>query len=171
MARAATASGAAAPTDSAEGVSGDVLARFWKCSEAQVRAYYKEGVAIRLKTGRYALMESTQNLIVLQRAQIHKRLGPDGDISAVTESAKLKISQRALVDMRVAERTGRLLPVEEIEEAWGALVIATRAMILALPGRIRFDLPHLSLDDRARIEAICRTALSEAAVSGPRPQL
>lgn len=152
------------------GVTSDVLARLWDCSEVQVRKYAREGIAIKLRHGRYDLARSTTNLIVHLRKMAAAHRSADGAHDIVAEGAKLKATQRRFTEMRIEEKAGRLISIEDVEILWAGMVASVRQLFLAFPGRARFDLPHLTGHDQEKLQRLARDMLDEIAVAG-RPKL
>ena len=89
-------------------------------------------------------------------------------LDPVRENALHKRSMRELNEIKKAEAERRLVPVDEIEPAWGRIMTAIRAQVLGVPGRLRFRLPHLTDYDGQVAEEVCRDALEAAADEAER---
>jgi phage terminase Nu1 subunit (DNA packaging protein) len=80
------------------------------------------------------------------------------------EQAKLAAARRAVLEQDV-------IPAEAIAGAWDRILRATRTAVLAIPGRCRFTLPHLSASDAEAIAQICRDQLEAAAMTKTVPAI
>jgi phage terminase Nu1 subunit (DNA packaging protein) len=149
-----------------QGVSAEVLANFWRCEQTTVRELWKQGIAVRLKHNRYKLMESTSNLIVYYRRLASGHASGEHDL--VKENARLKAAQRTLVEMRIAQQEGKLVLEEDVENTFADHLMRVKQMILAVPVRARFDIPHLTAKDQKALERIVNELLNEAAAPDTR---
>jgi phage terminase Nu1 subunit (DNA packaging protein) len=77
------------------------------------------------------------------------------------ETAKLKRAQRRHIELKNAVLEGTLVPLEELQPAWSRVARAIMTAVMAAPGRIRFQLPHLAAFDEQVIEDILREARDE----------
>jgi phage terminase Nu1 subunit (DNA packaging protein) len=154
------------PATGPQGVPVSTLAQLWRCSEWQIRKYANEGIAIKLGYGRYLLLESTTNLIVHLRERAAAHQSGDGKLDIVAENAMLKATHRKLAEMKIEERAGRLISIEDLESIWQELVLAVRQLFLAFPGRARFDIPHLTGHDQEKLQRLARDMLEETALTG-----
>lgn len=150
-----------------EGVDVETLARFWGCDVRTVQNEAKAGVAIRLKHGRYALVQSTQNYCRKLREQAAGRATTEGGINPAEESALLRREQRTLAELKRHHLEGRLLSLEEVKAAWRDVVQGTQQLFRSLPSRARFDMPHLTGADQKQLKRICDEMLTETAFGRP----
>jgi phage terminase Nu1 subunit (DNA packaging protein) len=77
------------------------------------------------------------------------------------EQALLAAARRRVIEQDV-------IPAEALAGSWDRILRAVRSAVLAIPGRARFALPHLSAADAETISRICRDQL-EAAALGDNP--
>lgn len=132
----------------------------------QVNKWANTGQVVRVKRGTYDIPESIKKIIATLGEQAAGRMGQDGSTDAVRANAQFKDSQRKLNELKAAQIEGRMIAIEDVEEAWGALVTSTQELILTIPGRIRFDLPHLTGADQQVIDRTVRDMLEETAIEG-----
>jgi len=90
-------------------------------------------------------------------------------LNAVDENARLKISQRKNFDLKNAILEGNVVPYEQIFPAWARVVRAIRSARLAVPGKARFRLQHLTPRDAEVINEIIRDQLTAAALTDEPP--
>lgn len=152
-------------------VSVHELATALDCSTRSVEKYAEQDLVIKVGRGRYKYVESIQNVVRYLRKQASTQTTGDGKFDLVEEGALYKQAQRKMLEMRVEQMEGRLISVQEIEEAWSTLVTETRQMVLSLPGRCRMELPDLTGHEQKLIEGICRDLLTETALgTGKMPR-
>jgi phage terminase Nu1 subunit (DNA packaging protein) len=87
---------------------------------------------------------------------------PDWSLAESTRRRQAAMAQLAELDL--AKAGGKLIEVDQVRELWARIVIATRNMFLGLPGKIAFEVPMLTAQDRATIARICRDDLEDAAM-------
>jgi phage terminase Nu1 subunit (DNA packaging protein) len=78
------------------------------------------------------------------------------------ETAKLKRAQRLHIELKTAVLEGTLVPLEELQPAWSRVARSIMTAVMAAPGRIKFQLPHLTAFDEQVIEDLLREALNDA---------
>jgi hypothetical protein len=141
------------------------LAELLSCDERTLRRYAQMGIAKRAARDRYALFESIAGVVEHFRELASRQ----GTAEAMKANAALKDAQRRLVDFRYEQLNSQLISLAEIKAMWGDLVQATEWLFLALPGRAKPALPHLTGDQQAALEQLSRDLLSEAAIKGDPP--
>jgi terminase small subunit / prophage DNA-packing protein len=90
------------------------------------------------------------------------------DLKAAT--AALREAQKRHYDLKNAAIEGELVPLCQLQPAWNRVTRAVRSAVLAIPGRARFALPHLTVHDASVLEDICRDQLEVAALGDKAPQ-
>lgn len=83
--------------------------------------------------------------------------GPD----ASREKARLLKAQADSQELKNDQAHGALVPIEAVGVSWNDIIAQTRSRMLAVPGRVRDAVPHLSATDVAKIDAEIRRALAE----------
>jgi len=144
----------------------NTLARIARSDVRTISKLASAGIVVKAGRGKYRVLESLGNMIVYYRERAAGREAVDGSVDVVKSSAGLKDSQRRLNELRIAQVEGALINMEEIEEAWSAVVNSTKQLILGMPARIRFDLPHLTGKDQEIIDRTVRDMLEETALTG-----
>jgi phage terminase Nu1 subunit (DNA packaging protein) len=87
------------------------------------------------------------------------------------ETAKLKSSQRRLVNLKARILEGSAIPVEAIRPAWERVARAVQGAVMAAPGVIRGKLPHLTPFDEQTIDQVLRDLLTDAEMTLEPPKL
>jgi phage terminase Nu1 subunit (DNA packaging protein) len=139
------------------------LARLWCCSKREVRLLAERGIAVRVGHGRYALYKSTQNYIVHLREVAAGRHSMDGTVDAVKASVHAKLQRARLDQLRADMLEEKLISIPEVDAAWAEIMLRIRDAVLSIPGRVRFDLPHMTAFDQRALAKICRDVLEETA--------
>src|SRR5215472_11669964 len=126
-------------------------------SERRVCALKAAGILAAHSAGRgLDIAESVRGYCDHLRCQAAGRQAKElGRLDLKQETARLKVSQRKHVDLKnaVIERTH--VPLAALEPSWARVVRAVRGAVLAIPGRARFALPHLSVHDSQVLEEVC----------------
>ncbi len=89
-----------------------------------------------------------------------------GKLNLNDERARLSAAQANRVELEVATMRGELIPADVILETWEPIVGAMRAKILALPSKIKSQIPGLKVADIAKIKTMVRGTLEDLANSG-----
>ena len=119
------------------------------------------------KRGRYHLKKSILNYCAMLRKSSLARAGREGGLDNVTEGAALKRATRELVELRRDAIAKKLIPIEDVVDAWGAIIRNVRALVLSIPARCREEMPHLRFEDFEKFRSIVRAVLTEAATIMP----
>jgi phage terminase Nu1 subunit (DNA packaging protein) len=105
-------------------------------------------------------------------ASVKERLGPTRVIrggrasSPLTEaSAREKNARADLAELEFLEKAGKLVPAQEVERTWAAIVTQVRAGVLGVPSKAKLALPHLSHADLAQLDDLLCQALEAIAAS------
>ena len=153
----------------ADGVPGATLAALLDLDERTIRKFAVSGIMVRAGKGQYALGPSVRNYVRHLREAAAGRQGLDARLNVVDESALLKREQRRNFELKNAVLANAAVPVDAIEPAWARVVRAVRSAMLAVPGRARFQLPHLTAHDAEVLAEIVRGQLEAAALSDKPP--
>lgn len=79
---------------------------------------------------------------------------------------RLAQAQAEETETRNLVNKGKLIPVDELLEPWGQLVVGTQQRVLGIKTKLKTQCPHLADKDLDKLEQICRDALEELADSG-----
>lgn len=152
-------------------VSPQTLASLFDCDIRTIQNLAKDGVVIKAGRGEYILASSIRNYVRHLRSIAAGRTGRDEDVDAITEGALLKREQRRNYELKNAILEGQAVRIEDIQPAWGRVARTLRAAVLAIPGKTRYALPHMTAHDQSVLEQICRDQLEDAAVTDTAPSL
>jgi phage terminase Nu1 subunit (DNA packaging protein) len=130
-------------------------------TERAVRGYASKGLAVRAKRGRYLLGQSARRIHHHVAEQAAGRAGNE----LATERAKLATVQREQIELKNAVARGEMILVSEGRELWSGLVRAVRQMALAWPGKAAFEIPTLTVVDRAALDRLVRDDLTDLALT------
>ena len=153
----------------AEGVSAKTLAVLLDRDERVVRRLAAEGIIVRAGRNQYLLAPSVRNYVRHLREVAAGRQG--NELNAVDENARLKMAQRRNYDLKNSILEGSAIPYEAIAPAWARVVRAIRSAMLAVPGKARFRLQHLTPRDAEVIGEIIRDQLEAAALTDQPPAI
>jgi phage terminase Nu1 subunit (DNA packaging protein) len=158
----------------AEGITGQSLAGLLDLDTQSLRKLKHAGIVVGSGVrGRYLLAPSVRNYVRHLREVAAGRQG--NELNAVDENARLKIAQRRNYDLKNAALEGALVSMDDLTEAWGAIVGTIKAMVLSIPARCQEKLPHLPLGDVEGIRRIARKVLLETSSvvpdQPPMPQI
>ncbi len=87
-------------------------------------------------------------------------------MSLAEASALEKIWKARLAELDFEERSGKLVPANEVQAKWVELVTLSKTKLLALPSKIKARIPSLTVADVAVIDELIRGALEELAETG-----
>jgi phage terminase Nu1 subunit (DNA packaging protein) len=141
------------------------MAWLFDCSARQIQKLAKRGIAVRIASGRFDEKASVRNYVRHLREQAAGRVGQDPAADGVAASVAWKEANTELVRLRLQKEAGQVVGIEEVREIWGRIARGLRQFVLALPGKIAFEVPTLSAFDRGVIERICRDELEDAALA------
>ena len=142
----------------AEGVTGQSLAGLLDLDMEFIRKLSHAGIVVASGVrGHYLLAPSVRNYVRHLREIAAGRQG--SELNAVDENARLKIAQRPNYDLKNSILEGSAIPYEAIALAWARVVRAIRSAMLAVPGKARFRLQHLTPRDAEVIGEIIRDQL------------
>jgi phage terminase Nu1 subunit (DNA packaging protein) len=83
--------------------------------------------------------------------------------AATRARGRLASMQAKLVEAKLGQLSGELVPAAAVEMEWTGILRAVRAGCLAIPARVAQRLPHLSKADVAAIDIEIRAVLTELA--------
>ena len=106
-------------------------------------------------SGRYDVAASTKRVLAHLAEEAAGRGDPE-----LRRKHKLEADR---LQLRIAREAGQLVSVADVREG-GWIVRGTRQFVLAIPGRVAFEIPTLSHHDRQIIERICRDGLTDASL-------
>ena len=137
--------------------------------ERVVRRLAAEGIVIRAGRNQYLLAPSVRNYVRHLREAAARRQG--NELNAVDENARLKIAQRQNYELKNSILSRSAIPYEAIAPAWARVVRAIRSSMMAVPGKARFRLQHLTPRDAEVLNEIIRDQLAAAALTDEPPAI
>jgi phage terminase Nu1 subunit (DNA packaging protein) len=141
----------------------DELAALLGVSTRQIQLLAKEGVAKRVRSGKY------DAAVTIQRMLEHS----SGKAAATDTKAELD-RQRTQLAKEQAEAhrlknqilAGDVVPRDAVEREWISIMQKVRNGVLAVTSRVRFHLPNLTAEDGQVIDRELREALTALAGDG-----
>jgi phage terminase Nu1 subunit (DNA packaging protein) len=82
---------------------------------------------------------------------------------ASAEAVRLKKEQADHAALKNQQLRAELVPAADVERAWSGILRQVRSGVLAVPSRVRQQLPHLTTHDIATFDAEIRRALEDLA--------
>jgi phage terminase Nu1 subunit (DNA packaging protein) len=153
------------PARTAEpGLSGADLAWLFDCTTRQIEKLTQRGIAVRLARGRYDDKQTTRNYVRHLREQAASHVGREPGVDGVAASVALKEVNTQLAQIRLRREAGEVVAVADVRETWSRIIRGIRQFVLALPGKIAFEVPTLNHHDRTVIERVCRDGLQDASM-------
>jgi phage terminase Nu1 subunit (DNA packaging protein) len=154
----------------AEGITGQSLAGLLDLDIRSITELARSGILVGSGArGRYLLAPSVRNYVRHLREVAAERQG--NELNAVDENARLKIAQRENYELKNSILAGSAIPYEAIAPAWARVVRAIRSSMMAVPGKARFRLQHLTPRDAEVIGEIIRDQLTAAALTDEPPPI
>jgi phage terminase Nu1 subunit (DNA packaging protein) len=154
----------------AEGITGQSLAGLLDLDIQSIRKLSHAGIVVGSGVrGRYLLAPSVRNYVRHLREVAAGRQG--NELNAVDENARLKMAQRENYELKNSIIRGSSIPYEDIAPAWARVVRAVRSAMLAVPGKARFRLQHLTPRDAEVVGEIIRDQLEAAALTDQPPAI
>jgi len=154
----------------AEGIPGQSLAGLLDLDIRSITELARSGIVVGSGfRGRYLLAPSVRNYVRHLREIAAARQG--NELNAVDENVRLKIAQRQNYELKNSILSGSAIPYEAIAPAWARVVRAIRSAMMAVPGKARFRLQHLTSRDAEVIGEIIRDQLEAAALRDQPPAI
>jgi phage terminase Nu1 subunit (DNA packaging protein) len=155
-----------------EGTTGPLAWLPATCSKADVAALL--GVSLRAAgdlaaTGVLVQAEQRGFYQVLPSIHAyHDRLrasaaGRGSSTALADERLRNESVQREMNELKLAEIKGEILTLSEVSGAWTAYTRLVKAMFLAMPGKARSTIPHLTAHDQETLRQIAVDGLNELA--------
>lgn len=145
------------------------LAEILNTSERTLTNWQKLGMPISVKAGKRGhpnLYDTFE--CILWWAQKEFATPSDGEQSSYdfeTERARLTKHQADLADLKVRETRGQLIPAQLVLELCQARAGSVRAKVLAIPSKLRSQMPNIDLEVFEELDDKVREALQEVADS------
>ncbi|WP_370049324.1 MULTISPECIES: terminase small subunit [Salipiger] len=142
-------------------ISGPDLCEMLGLSPAALSDLKKRGIACHRGHNSYDLVQTVNAYVLHLRGIASGRGGEDLTAQLSTERARLAKEQADAQALKNAKARAELVEAAEVERAWSDVLRQVRARILAVPSRIRSDLPQLDTVTVSAIDRALRDALKE----------
>ena len=154
-------------SDAGANYSLETICKLLDLTPRRVQQLTNESVIIKSGHGKYDLVRSVRGYIAYLRTKsIRLESSGDGAIDGAAEKARLDKARADLAELDLAVKEGRLVPSEQIEEAWGSIATAIRTRLLSIPSSV---VPRInSKMTTVQIESVIREQIDDAlnAISG-----
>jgi phage terminase Nu1 subunit (DNA packaging protein) len=137
-------------------VNSQTLADWCGISTRHVAQLAAEGVLVKVSRGRFDLKQSVTKYMARLREQAAGR----SDIAAA--AVTLKQANARLADLRYRKEARELIEVDLVKRTEGPIMRALMQRFLSLPGKFAFEIPAITVHDRARMEQVCRDEFTDA---------
>lgn len=146
-----------------EAITTAALAELLGISERALRQHAANGVLVQVGRGRFDRDASVRTYCEHLREMAAGRGGAAAVETLSAERARLAKEQADQYALKNAGLRGELLDAKECERKWTDACRCIRSAMLAIPSRVRQQLPHLTRTDAALIDDEIRRALTELA--------
>jgi phage terminase Nu1 subunit (DNA packaging protein) len=139
------------------------MAALMDMSDRKLTDLVSMGLAVQGPTNRqFDALKTIHNYIGHLRKQAAGRATSNGmnlsDVRAEREAVEKEISEVKLARLR-----DEVLLVSEVSEAWSAFAGKVRQAFLAMPGKMRATIPHMTAHDAETVKRLCRDELKDLA--------
>lgn len=139
------------------------LATILGISTRSVREWTQKGALVPATAkGRYQTLPSVHGYIKSLREQAAGRATKNGRVLA-DERANLAHTQNKITELKYAQMRGDVMTLDEVSDSWSSFAAAVKAAVLALPGKARSSIPHITAHDAEVLKRICRDSLIDLA--------
>lgn len=135
----------------------DTISKLLLLTPRRVNQLVNEGIIPRAERGRYELVAVVQAYVKYLREKAVR-----GDISDeyANHRTRLLKARADMAEMEQAQLENKLVPTADIEQAWGEVLNACRAKLLAIPTKTATEV--LASENINEIKAILKSAVTEA---------
>ncbi len=142
-------------------VGGKDLCDLFEISPATLTDLKKRGIAVHLSHDTSDLTATTRAYVQHLRSIAAGWGTTDQAAQLTAERARLAREQADAQALKNGKLRGELVEAAEVERQWGDLLRKVRARILAVPSRLRADLPEVAGETFHAIDRALRDALTE----------
>ncbi|TRD22087.1 terminase small subunit [Palleronia caenipelagi] len=144
-------------------VSGKDLCDLLDLSPAALSDLKKRGLAVHCGHDAYDLTETVRAYVLHLRGIASGWGSADQAANLTAERTRLAKEQADAQALKNAKLRDELVDAGEVERAWADILRQVRARILAVPSRLRSDLPDLDRPTLDAMDRALRDALTKAA--------
>jgi phage terminase Nu1 subunit (DNA packaging protein) len=142
-------------------IGGSDLCDLLGISPAMLTELKKRGIAVHYSRDAYDLVKTVRGYVTHLRGTASGRGGEEHVTSLTTERARLAKEQADAQALKNAKLRGDLVDASEVERTWSDVLRQVRARILAVPARLRADLPDLDAQSVQAFDRALRDTLME----------
>lgn len=142
-------------------IGGADLCELLAISPAMLSELKKRGIAVHYGRDAYDLGKTVRAYVAHLRETASGRGGEDHVTSLTTERARLAKEQADAQALKNAKLRGDMVEAAEVERTWSDALRQIRARILAVPSRLRADLPETPPATFNAIDRALRDALTD----------
>ncbi|KMT22996.1 hypothetical protein [Clostridium cylindrosporum] len=118
-------------------VAGSYLANIFGITDRRVRQLAEEGIIVRVKKGRYDLVESIKAYIVyLKTNQDIKESKSDADLDYDREKAMHERVKREMAELNLAEMKGQIHYADDVENVMNDMLSNFRSKVLSMASKL-----------------------------------
>ncbi|MBV6635866.1 MAG: terminase small subunit [Mameliella sp.] len=144
-------------------IGGSDLCDLLRISPAALTGLVKRDLAVKLGHDAYDLTETVGRYVEHLRGVASGR-GDEGQVLTLTgERARLAREQADAQALKNAKLRGELVEASEVERTWSDTLRQMRARLMAIPSRLRADLPNLDPEVLTALDRALRDTLTELA--------
>lgn len=130
-------------------------------SPAMLSELKKRGIAVHYSKDAYDLAQTVRAYVTHLRGTASGRGGEDQVTSLTSQRARLAKEQADAVAIKNKKLRGELVEASEVERAWSDILRQLRARVMAIPARIRADLPMIEASTVQAFDRALRDTLTE----------
>ncbi len=142
-------------------IGGNELASLLGVTLRMITTLIERDIVVKINPGVYDMGESVRRYCAHLRETAAGRGGEEQVLNLTGERARLAREQADSQALKNSIARGDHLPASEVLRTWSETLRATRSRMLAVPSRLRTELPHLTNSDFERIDRELRNALEE----------
>lgn len=142
-------------------VGGKDLCELFDLSPAALTDLKKRGIAVHLAHDTYDLTATVTAYVTHLRGIAAGWGTADQAAQLTAERARLAKEQADAQALKNGKLRGELVDATEVERAWADVLRQVRARIMAVPSRLRSDVPELTPDAIDAMDRALRAALTE----------
>jgi phage terminase Nu1 subunit (DNA packaging protein) len=148
-------------------VDGETLAMWLGLRPRAVRLLAHNNHVVKSRDGRnrYSLKDSIKKYCEMLRYRAGIRASdddPESRLDNIAESAALKRATRELIEIKRDAIGRKLISIEELTDAWQAILRNVRGLALSIPSRLQEAMPHLNFEDFETVRRVIHAALNDA---------
>lgn len=142
----------------------DLADQEWEANTDHIKRIYAAGLSSLDRPAPAAAPPDARASTVIIDAEPPRRGRPpkvDGDETIASATERLKSAQANLAELKFRQTAGELVEAAAVEREWADLLSQVRTKLLAIPSRVKQQIPALSVADVATVETLVREALED----------